>query len=532
MLSIRDLGMHYGPKILFTDVNLNLNSGFRYGLIGANGAGKSTFFKILMAEEQPSIGEVIIQKNSTVGWLRQDLIGFEDELIINCVIAGKPDLWKQIEEKEKLLNKSDFTEEDGYKLAAIEEKIADLDGYVAESEAEIILTGLGIPEEKHHQPLSVLSGGYKLRVLLAQSLFQNPDILLLDEPTNHLDIVSIKWLEEYLKRQFNGLLIFISHDTGFLNNLSTHILDVDYHEVNQYTGNYSKFKKEKLAKHEQLLSQKESAEKRIAKAKQFIERFRAGTRSRQAASREKILDKMEIDEIKNTTRIAPNFSFSKKRPSGKMVLEIENIKKSYGDKTVLQNINCKISRGEKVAIVGQNGLGKSTLLKIISGNLAADEGSFAWGAESSMAYFSQDHHDLLNYSTSVIQWLEDQSGGQNTEQDRRKILGKMLFSGDEVHKNILDISGGESARLLFAHIMLQNANILVLDEPTNHMDIETISALSSALKKYDGTIIFVSHDRSFLSSFASRLITITPKGVKSFHNGFSEFEKSLEQVGK
>lgn len=524
MYTIYELGMHYGPKLLFTDVNLNLNKGERYGLVGANGAGKSTFFKILTGTEIPSVGEVTSQKGSTIGWLRQDLLGYENYRILDVVIAGKPSLWKLIQQKEILIAKEDFTEEDGYTLGEIEEKIAALDGYVAESEAEKILVGLGISQEKHREKLDVLSGGYKLRVLLAQSLFQNPDILLLDEPTNHLDIFSISWLESYLQKDYQGLLIFISHDSGFLNNLATHILDIDYQEITKYTGNYDSFKEKKQAKQEQLLHQKESAQKRIDKMKVFVERFKAkASKAKQAKSKEKMIDKIEVAEVKETTRIAPGFSFVKNRPSGKHIIDIKGICKNFADKQVLNNINFQVLRGEKVAIIGQNGIGKSTLLKIITQSLQADSGSFQWGHNVNIGYFSQDHHELLNRSVSVLNWLTDEMGAHATIQQIRKSLGQMLFGQDDVNKNILDISGGEAARLLFANIMLKHANTLILDEPTNHMDIETIDALALALRKFDGTIIFVSHDRNFIDKFATRIITLTPKGAQNFVGSYHEY---------
>lgn len=528
MFTINNLSMHYGGKILFTDVNLNLNKGNRYGLVGANGAGKSTFFKLLNEEEIPSIGEITLQKNKIVGWLRQDLHGFENELIINVVIAGKPELWKCMKQKEEILSKPIVTDEDGYLLGELEAQIADLDGYIAQSQAEVILEGLGIPAEKHYLPLSTLSGGYKLRVLLAQSLFQNPDVLLLDEPTNHLDIFSIKWLEEYLIRDFTGLLIFISHDSNFLNNLATHILDIDYAEITQYTGNYKKFIAEKKLKEEQIIAEKNSAEKRIAKAKIFIERFKAkASKARQAASKEKQLEKIEVPEIKLSSRVPPSFVFKSKTKSGKNVLEVDSVSKKFNDNQVLNNISLKISRGEKVAIIGQNGLGKSTLLKIITSHLESDNGSFQWGHETQIGYFTQDHKDLINTSCTVLEWLENMVGSFTIEQERRKILGQMLFSSDDVKKNVLSLSGGEAARLLFAMLILKQSNVIILDEPTNHMDIETISALSSALKKYDGTIIFVSHDRNFISSLATRIITLTQKGIKNYNGTYEDYEKQM-----
>ena len=401
--------------------------------------------------------------------------------------------------------------------------------YTAESVAAELLVGLGISEDKHYQPLSILSGGYKLRVLLAQSLFENPDILLLDEPTNHLDMPTIYWLENYLKNNFKGTLVLISHDTTFLDNLATHILDIDYGEIRLYTGNYSAFEKEKQAVMEAKMNERDYLEKKIAHMRVFVEKFRASaTRSKQSASREKLIDKIELPVIDKSSRIAPNFLFKQKRPSGKDVIKIKEIYKSFEDKQVLKNINININRGEKVIIVGPNGMGKSTLLKIITGNLQADSGSFEWGYETHVSYFAQDHHDQLHESKSVIDWLTD-----NTNQEHvtrvRTTLGNMLFRKDEVNKNILNISGGEGARLLMGKIMLDEANVLILDEPTNHLDIESKDALKKALKEYPGTLLMVTHDRDFAMSIANRIIAITPKKLIDFKGKYDEYLAAHEK---
>jgi ATPase subunit of ABC transporter with duplicated ATPase domains len=522
MIKINNLAMQYGPKLLFTDVNLNLNSNSRYSLVGANGAGKSTFFKLIMKEEEPSNGEVIAVRNARIGCLSQDQFQYENTLIINTVIAGNKELWSAIEEKEELLKLEEFDDVSGYRLGELEQIIADNDGYTAEIVAAELLEGLGIKEEMHYQPLSMLSGGYKLRVLLAQSLFNNPDVLLLDEPTNHLDIMSIYWLETYLKDKFKGALLFISHDIMFLNNVSTHTLDIDYGEINIYTGNYNKFVELKQQVIEHKMHEVNYLEKKLAKMQAFVDKFSAGTRSRQASSREKQMDRIELPDIQKSSRISPTFNFKQIRPSGKHVLKVEDIAKNYGDKVVLNKVKFDIHRGDKVVVIGANGIGKSTLLKILLDKIKADIGTHEWGYESQTSYFAQDHHELLNESMSVIEWLTRQAQAE-TVGTIRAILGQMLFGNDDVSKNILHLSGGEGARLLLAKIILEKGNILVLDEPTNHLDIESRESLKKALVDYVGTLILVTHDRDFATSIATRVIALTTKGMVDFKGTYQEY---------
>lgn len=523
-MGFTQLSMAYGGKLLFTDVDLLLSPRTRYALVGANGTGKSTLLRLIAGEEEPLEGAVAIPKDASIGWLKQDQYRYEDTLITDIVIQGKPQLWQALVEKEQLLTSEQWDDEAGYRLGKLEETIAHYDGYSAEAFAEKLLIGLGVDTKYHRQPLKALSGGYKLRVLLAQTLFQQPDVLLLDEPTNHLDIVSIDWLEKYLKSEFEGLLLFISHDMEFVNRLSDYILDIDYGEIRQYSGNYQKFLAEKQLIAEQKLQEKTSVEKKIAELQKFVDRFGAkASKAAQAQSRVKMIEKLEIPDIKRSSRIIPHFHFKPQRPSGKQVLKVHNLSKHYQEQSIFQRVNFDIMRGEKVAVIGANGVGKSTLLKALLGIINADEGQSEWGHETHISYFSQDHHDALNKHTSVLQWLSDEMPHCPSQQVR-KILGQALFTKDEVEKDILSLSGGEAARLLLAKMMLEQANVLILDEPTNHLDLETTEALANALADYPGTVIVVSHNRHFISKFAARVIFVAKeKGIKDFKGTYNDY---------
>lgn len=524
-MQIQDLALEFGSKLLFTDVNLNLHPGNRYALVGANGVGKSSFLKVLSGHEYATFGDVFYPKNSRIGILKQDHFLYENTLIINTVIAGRTKLWDALCLKEEILAKGEISNEDGYKLAEIEDIILEEEGYSAEDIAKNLLLGLGIKEDYHYLPLSSLSGGYKLRVLLAQSLFNNPEILLLDEPTNHLDINSIYWLENYLQDNFKGILVFISHDLTFLNNLATHILDIDYGEIRQYTGNYNNFIKQKEQASLLLDQQLVNVEKKIARMQQFVDRFKAkASKARQAQSRVKMIDKIELPDIKNSSRISPLFHFNIKRPSGKVVLKITELHKSFNDNQVLHNVNFSVNKQEKVILLGPNGVGKSTLLKILVNQLNQDKGQIEWGYETHVSYFAQDHHDLLRENLSILSWLKNNNNTQ-PETKLRSVLGNVLFKQDEVNQNILNLSGGEGARLLIAKIMLEEPNVILLDEPTNHLDIEAKESLKKALKEYKGTIIMVTHDRDFAQSIATRIIAISKKTIKTFNGNYNDYLK-------
>ncbi len=523
MISVSDLAMSYGEKLLFCEVDLILSAQKRYALVGANGSGKSTFLRLLTGEEEPMAGSVNISKESRVGWLKQDQFRYEDTVILDVVLQGKPALWEAFTKKEKLLQQDDWNEKNIHLLSQLEDKIAHLGGYTAYSFAEKLLMGLGIHEAYHTKPLSALSGGFKLRVLLAQALFQEPDILLLDEPTNHLDVLSIGWLERYLKNEFRGLVLFISHDVEFINHLADAILDIDYGEVRVYSGQYDKFLEEKRLIEEQKLHVKKNLEQKIASMQRFVDKFKASAaRAKQAQSRMKQIERIDLPDIQHSSRAYPAFRFVPNRPSGKQVLKVTQLGKDFKEKKLFHHLSFEVKRGDKIAILGENGIGKSTLMKILVGKLNPDEGQLEWGHETHVGYFSQDHHDLLNQKMSVLTWLNEQAT-DIPEQVVRKTLGQVLFTQSSAEKNILALSGGEAARLLLARIMLTSANVLVLDEPTNHLDIEAAGALADALRAYTGTLLLVSHDRHFIQRIATRIFML------SHAHGLKEVER-LEEL--
>ena len=520
MIGISDLSKSFGARTLFEGVTHKLVKGSRYGLVGANGSGKTTFLKILCGDEPASGGQVVWPKDARVGVLRQDRFLNDAESIIDVAMAGDELVTGALAEQARL---AQAPVPDAARLAELEDRIAAHDGYTLEARASHILEGLGIPVRLHHQPLATLSGGFKLRVLLAQVLIGGPDIVLLDEPTNHLDILSIRWLERFLA-QYRGCALVISHDQRFLDNVATHVLDVDYGTIEIYPGNYSHFVREKAEVRARKAAEIERTEATIAEKRAWIERFGAkATKARQAQSKLKQLEKIEVEELETSSRRTPQFKFEPERPSGKEVLTIDGISKSFGPKRVLTSVSLTIRRGERIAVIGPNGLGKSTLLKIATDNLKQDAGSVSWGYETRVGYFAQDHHELLaDAAAKPLQIIWDTIPQEGTATVRGH-LGRMLFSGEDVNKPVSSLSGGEAARLIFCRIMVQRPNVLVLDEPTNHLDLEAIEALVNALKTYEGTVLFVSHDRAFVSALATRILEVTEQGFRDFPGSYEEY---------
>lgn len=524
MISISNLGKFFGDQTLFAGVSMQLNAGERYGLIGANGSGKTTLLNILSGEMEPSEGTVSLPKRLRLGVLKQDHFLYEDQAILGVALMGNPELWNAMVEKEALLAKAE-EHFDSDRFSELEEIVQQHDGYAAESRAAAILEGLGLPADVHRDPLSTLSGGFKLRVLLAQVLASDPDVLLLDEPTNHLDILSIRWLETFLC-EFPGPALVISHDHRFLDNVTTNILDVDYETVTLYRGNYADFLNAKQSERTRREREITARERDIAHHQKFVDRFRAkASKARQAQSKARMIEKKteSLVELAPSSRRYPTFRFEQIRDSGRDVLKIEGVKKAFGENEVLHGVDLLVRRGDRLAIMGPNGIGKSTLLKIIMGELEADEGEVEWGYETHPAYFAQDHQDRLNtLGQTAEQWIWDAC----PEKDIGFVRGRMalmLFSGDDAKKRLSALSGGEAARLVFSRLGIGRPNVLVLDEPTNHLDLESIEALVEALDTYAGTLILVSHDRWFVSQLATRVVEILPDGIRDYHGTYEEY---------
>ena len=524
MISVSGIEKAFGDRVLFTGASFQLNAGERYGLVGANGSGKTTFLGILAGDIDASDGLVSVPKRARLGVLRQDQFLYEDEAILGVAMMGNPELWKAMVEKEALLAKAE-EHFDAERFSELEEVVQRHDGYAAEARAAAILEGLGLPSDIHRHPLSTLSGGFKLRVLLAQVLASDPDALLLDEPTNHLDIISIRWLEKFL-RDFRGPVVVISHDHRFLDNVATHILDVDYETITLYPGDYTRFLQAKEDERERREKEISSREKEIAHHQKFVDRFRAkASKARQAQSKLRLIEKKadSLEELPQSSRRYPTFRFESQRPSGREVLSVKEISKAYGTNRVLDGVGLEVVRGDRLAIMGPNGIGKSTLLKIVVGAIEADTGSVEWGYETHPGYFAQDHNDQLDSpNRSAEAFILDYctSGDIGVA---RGALGQVLFSGDDAKKRLGALSGGEAARLIFCSLALKRPNVLILDEPTNHLDLESIESLVDGLKAYDGTLVFVSHDRWFVGQLANRIVEITPDGIQDYRGTYDEY---------
>jgi ATPase subunit of ABC transporter with duplicated ATPase domains len=547
VIACSNLTLRFGKKILFEDVSLKFKPGYIYGIIGANGAGKSTFLKILTSEIKPTTGTVSLDSGVKMGWLRQDHYAFDDLSVLDTVLMGKRELYDVLKEKDALYAKPEMSEKDGERAAELEIRFGEMDGYSAEAMAGELLGGLGLPNDQHGLLMKQLTGGWKLRVLLAQILFAKPDLLLLDEPTNHLDIASINWLEQYLG-EHDGTIILVSHDRHFLNNICTHMVDIDRQKITIYTGNYDFFVQASAGVMDAKQTENARREQRAAELKTFIARFSANaSKSKQATSRFKMLDKLasEMEEILPSSRQYPRILIKPKKDAGKDMVEVEGLSKAFNGKTVLKDINLALSGGEKVAVIGPNGVGKTTFLRCLLGAYAgedkgdlagrgmhADSGKVVWGKSVFLNYMPQDTKEELTEDLDMVTWLK--AWGPNDEiQTIRGYLGRMLFSGEQQEKSVKVLSGGECQRIFLARMMLLAGNTLILDEPSNHMDLESIEALSKSLEEFPGSVLFTSHDQDLIGKVATRILELRPDGSWwDFKGPYAEFQQALEQEKK
>lgn len=520
MITVNNVTKSFGTSVLFENVNVGFNPGNRYGLTGPNGAGKSTFMRILTGEDEPT-NNGIIGRPRKVGILRQDQFAFDDCRIIDTVIMGNKLLWNAIQERDKLSEKASHTDAEINRLTELETVIADENGYMAEFEAGEILTGIGIPEAQHSDLMSTLATDYKFRVLLAQALFGEPDALLLDEPTNHLDLDTIHFLEEFLI-DYKGTLVVISHDRHFLNAVCTHIADIDYQTIIIYTGNYDDMVGQKVQARQQIESSNRDRLKKIAQLQEFVARFGSGQRASQAQSRRKEIQRLGLTELKRSNIQRPFLRFEQEKPAGKETVQIRGLSKSFGDLHLFKDFDLEIMRGEKVAIIGPNGVGKTTLIRAIIGEIEPDAGSIQWGFGAEWNYYPQDHTHIIQKGMTVLDWMMQFETGEG-QQHVRGLLGRMLFSGEDSNKPTEGLSGGEQARLLLSRMMLLKKPILVMDEPTNHLDLESVSALAEGLSAFPGNVFVVSHDRDLVSEVATRIVAFTPNGLVDFRGKYDEF---------
>jgi ATPase subunit of ABC transporter with duplicated ATPase domains len=543
MISVSNVSMRYGAKILFEEVSTAFTPGKRYGLTGPNGAGKTTFMNLLSGELEPQKGSVVRPKKLSV--LSQDQFAFDAYRVIDTVIMGNKRLWAAMEERNHIYEKPEMSNEDGMRLGELEGIVGEEDGYSSESDAAILLQGLDIPDSVHERKMGELPSGQKMRVLLAQALFGNPQALLLDEPTNHLDLDSIHWLQDFLNR-YDGVLITISHDRHFLNSICTHIADIDYETIITYTGGYDDMVMAKTQIRSQIEGQNAQREKKIAQLQEFIQRFAAGTRSSQVQSRRKEVERLQLTELARSNIARPYIKFEMKRPSGKHILELEGINKSYGDNHVIQDFTASVTRGEKIAFMGRNGAGKTTLLNALLANSPntpeselrqtsgyagpfIDGGKTTWGHEAAIGYFPQDHRSLIEKGSTILDWIFQWDPSVSNE-EIRGLLGQMLFVRDEATKKTDVLSGGEAARILFCKLMLQKPNVLVLDEPTNHLDLESINALNIALQRYQGTVFLVTHDHDLIDEVATRIWHFDDHKIEDFKGTYEEYQAAQQQM--
>ncbi len=522
MLTTANLAIQFGAKPLFENVSVKFGDGNRYGLIGANGCGKSTFMKILGNDLDPTAGNVSKEPNERIGKLKQDQFAYEEYSVIDTVIMGHEELWAVKSERDAIYANPDMSEEDGMRAAELESEFAEMDGYTAEARAGELLLGVGIPEEQHFGLMSEVAPGWKLRVLLAQVLFSDPDIMLLDEPTNNLDINAIRWLEGVLLER-NCTMIIISHDRHFLNSVCTHMADLDYGELRLFPGTYDEYMTAATQSRERLLADNAKKKAQIADLKSFVSRFSANaSKSKQATSRAKQIDKIQLEEVKPSSRQNPYIRFEQDKKLHRLALEIEGLGHSY-DEELFSGFDLMVEVGERVAIIDPNGIGKTTLLKCLAGDLVPTNGIVKWSENAELGYYAQDHAADFKDPKTLLDWMGQWGQEGDDEQVIRGTLGRLLFSQKEIDKKVNVISGGEQGRMLFGKMMLQRPNVLLMDEPTNHLDMESIESLNLALENYPGTLMFVSHDREFVSSLATRIIELTPTGIVDFHGTYEDY---------
>jgi ATPase subunit of ABC transporter with duplicated ATPase domains len=522
MITASDISLSYGTQVLFKNVNIKFTPGNCYGIIGANGAGKSTFLKILSGEIEPDTGEVIITSGQRMAVLRQDHFAFNNYTVLDTVIMGYQKLYDIRKEREEIYLKEDFSEADGIRAAELESEFAELGGWEAEADAGVLLDGLGIPVSMHDKLMSDIEDNIKVRVLLAQALFGNPDILLLDEPTNHLDLESIHWLEDFLS-EFNNTVIVVSHDRHFLNTVCTHIADIDFGRIQLYVGNYDFWYMSSQLVAKQMKDEKKRREEKIAELKEFIQRFSSNVaKARQATSRKKLIDKLTIDDIQPSSRRFPYVAFKPNRECGKNILEIKDLCKTIDGTVVLDHLNLLINNGDKIAFVGPNHYAKTVLFQIITGNLEPDSGEYNWGVTTTQGYFPKNNDYMFQEDMTITDWLS-QFVEDADETYIRSFLGRMLFSGDEALKSCKVLSGGEKVRCVLSKLMLEGANCLIFDEPTSHLDLESIQSLNNGLIDFKGVVLFNSHDHQFVDSIANRIIEFTPSGLIDRYMKFDDY---------
>ncbi|RLV58412.1 ABC-F family ATPase [Parashewanella curva] len=522
MITTANITMQFGSKPLFENISVKFGGGNRYGLIGANGCGKSTFMKILTGELEPSSGNVSIDVNERVGKLSQNQFGYEEYSLIDTVIMGHTELWAVKKERDAIYAMAEMSEEDGIRVADLEMQYAEMDGYSAESRAGELLLGVGIGIESHFGLMSEIAPGLKLRVLLAQALFSDPDLLLLDEPTNNLDIDTIRWLQEVLNER-QSTMIIISHDRYFLNSVCTHMADLDYGELKIFPGNYDEYMTAASQARERMLADNAKKKAQIAELQTFVARFSANaSKAKQATSRAKQIDKIKLDEVKPSSRQNPFIRFEQEKKLFRNALTVEKLSNGY-DELLFKNLNMIVEVGERVAVLGENGIGKTTLLRTLIQDLPQKDGLIQWSENCNIGYYAQDHEADFENDMNLFDWMSQWRKPEDDDQAVRGILGRMLFSADDIKKSVKVLSGGEKGRMLFGKLIMQKPNILIMDEPTNHMDMETIESLNNALELFEGTLLFVSHDRAFVSSLANRIVEITPKGVTDFKGSYDEF---------